>query len=53
MLGALAHGEPPAALDVWSRYGAKRWNPNTVNVHLRVLLSSALFRVGQAAAHGQ
>ena len=53
MLGALAHGEPQAALDVWSRYGAKRWNPNTVNVHLRLLLSSALFRVGQAAAHGQ
>ena len=48
MLGALAHGEPQAALDVWSRYGAKRWNPNAVNVHLRLLLATAVFRAKEA-----
>ena len=52
MLGALAHGEPQAALDVWSRYGAKRWHANAVNVHLRLLLSTALFRASVAPANG-
>ena len=44
MLGALGVGEPQAALEVWSAFGAKRWRADTVNVHLRLLLASAVFR---------
>lgn len=50
MLGALAHGEPQTALDVWSRFGAKRWTPKSVNVHLRLLLSTALFRANETSS---
>ena len=47
MLGALANGDAPRALAVWSRYGAKRWTAQSVNFHLRLLLATALYRAQQ------
>ena len=53
MLGALAAGEPQAALEVWSAYGAKRWRADTVNLHLRFLLATAVFRAKPASELAQ
>lgn len=44
MLGALASGDAADALEVWRTQRAPDWQPDSVNIHLRLLLATALFR---------
>lgn len=42
MLGALAQARPDEALAIWRRFGAPRWQPNSVNIFLRLLIARAV-----------
>lgn len=44
MLGALASGDAAGAMSVWHAHRAPDWRPDSVNVHLRLLLATALYR---------
>jgi hypothetical protein len=44
MLGELTQGNAKAALEIWERHGGPRWNPNEVNLTLRLLTALAVAR---------
>ncbi|MBX9606495.1 MAG: hypothetical protein K2Y51_09730, partial [Gammaproteobacteria bacterium] len=44
MLGALASGDAAGAMSVWHAHRAPDWRADSVNVHLRLLLATALYR---------
>ncbi|MGE0858255.1 MAG: spermine synthase [Gammaproteobacteria bacterium] len=48
MLGALARGDARGALAAWDAHREPGWRPDTVNVHLRLLLATALFRASSS-----